>query len=168
MATYYSSLYELAPFRGAQNFIPRSPQVDHRAVPVTEIFTFNVASGVVLNTNDVIKLLPAVPSGAKVTRCVITVPGYDGGAALVVNLGWASQANGAGVVTGFGPIRAAGTTSVTDAQILAQTAANGTATVLTNNQAAGAQDELLLYVTTGAASAGTNGVATVLVEYIAP
>lgn len=168
MTIYYSSLYELAPYRSAQSYIPRSPQVDHRAVPVTEIFTFNIPSSTIINTGDIIKLLPAVPSGAKVTRCTMKVPGFDGGSSLVVNLGWASQVNGAGVVTGFGPIQAAGTSSVTDAQVLAQTAANGTASVTTNNQAAGAQDELLLYATTGAASAGTNGTATVLVEYIFP
>lgn len=168
MATYYSSLYELAPYRGAQTFIPRSPQIDHRAVPITELFTFNIATGTILNTNDIIKLLPAMPQGSKVTRCAITVPGYDSAATLVVNLGWASQANGAGIATGFGPIRAAGTTSVTDAQVLAQTAANGTATVTTNSQAAGAQDELVLFVTTGATGAGTNGIAQVLVEYISP
>jgi hypothetical protein len=170
MTTYVSSLYEAAPNRGGTANIARSPSVDHRGVPATELFSFTIPTGTVLATNDVIKLVPGLPAGTKVSRFAMTLPGYDGGTALTANLGWASVASGAGLVTGLttASIRTGGTISVTDAQVLAQTACGGVATATTNLQAAGAQDELVIFVSAGAASAGTNGATNVLVELVYP
>lgn len=170
MADYYSNLFELAPFRGAQNFLGRNANVDHRGQVVGMELTYNIPTGTVLATNDVIHLVPIVPGGLKVRRLVHKGPGFDGGAALVVNLGWASVASGGGIKTAFGTgnLRSAATDSLADADMIAQTAANGAVTTTTNGQAAGSFDELRITVTTGAASAGTNGTATVYleVEYI--
>jgi hypothetical protein len=87
-----------------------------------------------------------------------------------MNLGWASQAAGIGIVTGLttGSIRGGGTISITDAQVLAQTAAGGPVTATTNLQAIGESDTLLIYVSAAATSAGTNGASQWLCEGMCP
>lgn len=91
MANFFSNLYDQAPFRGGTAvFIPRSPNPDHKAGDVATYLTFNIPTGTVLTTGDIIHLLPATPAGFKLTRWAFLGPGYDGGAALTANLGYLS------------------------------------------------------------------------------
>lgn len=163
--TYYSNLYELSPFRGALSYNPRANNVRERGGIAAVEFTFTIPTTIVLGIGDIIKLVPALnPGGTKVRRYTAKYPGYDGGAALVYNLGWMSQANGAGLITGSTSARGAAVESLTDTQMLNQTASGGAVTVVTNNQQPGTYDELVIFVTTAAASAGTNGLTTGYLE----
>lgn len=168
----YSSFYDATFYQGSATglYTPRSPNVITRGVPFTTIGTFVFATTYVPTIGDQVLLLPAVPAGFKVTRFAITVPDLDSGSSLTANLGWASQAAGIGIVTGLtaGTLQAGGTISVTDAQVLAQTAAGGPVTTTTNLQNAGDTDTLLIYISASAAGAGTNGTSTFLVEGILP
>lgn len=168
MANFYSNLYELAPYRGQQSFLARSPNVDHRAGDIAEFITFNIPTGTVLGIGDVIHLIPSTPSGFRLTRFSITNPGYDSSTTLVFNLGFLSQAAGAGVLSAQTFLRAAATTSLTDAQTIAASAAVGPQTTTLNLLPAGANDELVFVVTTAATGAGTNGISTCLFEAIFP
>lgn len=170
---YYSSAYALDPFRGASTYQAKGAFPNAQAKSTLAQVTFQVPNATVLGIGDVIHLCPAPVAGAKVARCAVSTDpakALDAGGTMVVNLGWLSNANGTGVVTGFGPIRAANTTaSVTDAQVNAASGSAGPATATTNGQAAGAYDELVLYVTTAATSTGSaGGTCTALVELIVP
>lgn len=168
----YSSLYDATFYQGSATglYTPRTPNVITRGVPFTTIGTFTFATAYVPTIGDEVLLLPAVPSGFKVTRFAITVPDLDSGTTITANLGWASQALGIGIVTGLtaGTLQAGGTISVTDAQVLAQTAAGGPVTATTNLQAIGDTDTLLIYISASATGAGTNGISTFVVEGILP
>ena len=167
-----SSFYDATFYQGSATglYTPRAPNQITRGVPFTTIGTFVFATAYIPTIGDYVNLLPAVPKGFKVTRFAITVPDLDGGTSITANLGWASQALGVGIVTGLDTtaLRGGGTISVTDAQILAQTAAGGQVTATTNLQAIGSSDTLIIYVSASAASAGTNGTSTFLVEGILP
>lgn len=170
--TTRSSFYDATFYQGSATglYTPRAPNVITRGVPFTTIGTFSFATAYVPTIGDQVLLLPAVPSGFKLTRFAITVPDLDSGTTITANLGWASQALGVGIVTGLDTtaLRAGGTISVTDAQILAQTAAGGPVTATTNLQAIGSTDTLLIYISASATGAGTNGTSTFLVEGILP
>jgi hypothetical protein len=170
MTKYYSNLYDSTPYQGSLLYTPRAPNVITRGVPFTTIGTFTLAAAVVPTIADQILLLPAVPSGFKVSRFAITVPDLDSGTSITANLGWQSQALGVGIVTGLDTtaLRSGGTISVTDAAILAQTAAGGAVTATANLQAIGATDTLIIYISASATGAGTNGAAQFLVEGILP
>jgi hypothetical protein len=170
MTIFYSALYDSTINQGSTLYTPRTPNVITRDVPFTCLSSFTIAAATVLTIGDSIRLLPAVPKGFIVTRFVATSPGYDGGTSLTANLGWASQALGVGIVTGYNTtfLRTGNTTAVTDAQVIAQTAAGGAVTATTNLQAIGESDTLLFYVSASAASAGTNGKTTFLIEGILP
>jgi hypothetical protein len=167
---YYSSFYDVTPYQNGSLYTPRAPNVITRGVPFTTMGTFTLAAAVVPTIGDQILLLPAVPSGFKLSRFCITVPDLDSGTTITANLGWQSQALGVGIVTGLDTtaLRGGGTISVTDAAILAQTAAGGAVTATTNLQAIGATDTLIIYISASATGAGTNGVAQFLVEGILP
>jgi hypothetical protein len=167
--TYYSSLYELNPYRGQATYVARAPGEDTRAKSVLEVATFTLATTVILGIGDQIKLITGFPAGTKVARfCINSANGYDSSTTLVFNLGWASQAAGIGLLTGATFLRAGATTSLTDAQVLAGTVCGGNVQTTTNLQAAGSLDELQFTVTTASTGAGTNGLATFLVELILP
>jgi len=171
MTIYYSSFYDATPYNGSTLYTPRAPNQITRGVPFTTMGTFNIPAGVVLTAADTIRLLPAVPKGFKLTRFAATSPGYESSTgAITANLGWASQALGVGIVTGWTTtfFRGGSTVSVTDAQILAQTAAGGAVTATTNLQAIGESDTLLFYISVTATAAGTNGISQFLVEGILP
>jgi hypothetical protein len=171
MTIYYSNLYDTTINQGVTLYTPRTPNVITRGVPFTTMGSFTIATGVVLTAGDTIRLLPAVPKGFKITRFVATSPGYESSTgALTANLGWASQALGVGIVTGYNTtfLRSGNTTAVTDAQVLAQTAAGGSVTATTNLQAIGESDTLLFYVSVTATAAGTNGATPFLIEGILP
>lgn len=167
-ANYYSSLYDAVPYQGSNTglYLPRAPVSDTLDKPFVSYFTFTIAASTVLGTGDIIWLMPAVPANFRVTRGCFNFPGYDGGSSLTMNLGWASAASGVGIVTGLttAAIRSGAVLSLTDTQILAATAAAGAATVVTNNQQPGNGDSLIIYVSAGAASAGTNGATKVIIE----
>ena len=166
---YYSNLYDQVPYRGGVGlYIPRSPNVDHRANDVADIITFNIPTGVILGIGDIIHLVPSTPAGFRLTRFAITGPGYDSATTLVFNIGFLSQGSGAGVLTGQTFLRAAATTSLTDAQVLASSAAVGPQSSTLNLLPAGSNDELVIVVTTASTGAGTNGNSTVLFEAILP
>jgi len=171
MTIYYSNLYDSTVNQGVTLYTPRTPNVITRGVPFTTMGTFTVASGVVLTIGDSIRLLPAVPKGFKITRFAATSPGYESSTgAITANLGWASQALGVGIVTGWTTtfFRAGSTVAVSDAQVLAQTAAGGPVTATTNLQAIGESDTLLFYISATATAAGTNGTSQFLIEGILP
>ncbi len=167
---YYSNLYDSTPYQGTLLYTPRTPNVITRGVPFTTLASFTLGTSVILGIGDTIRLLPAVPKGFIVTRFTATSPGYDSGTTLTANLGWASQALGVGIVTGYNTtfLRTGNTTAVTDAQLIAQTAAGGSVTATTNLQAIGESDTLLFYVSAAATGAGTNGKTTFIVEGILP
>lgn len=170
MAKFYSSFYDSTPYQGSLLYTPRAPNVITRGVPFIAMGTFTIPTGTVLGLADQILLVPALPSGFKVTRFVATSPGYDSGTTLTANLGWQSQALGIGIVTGYNTtfLRTGNTTAVTDAQVLAQTAAGGAVTATTNLQAIGSSDSLIFYISAAATGAGTNGATQFLVEGILP
>lgn len=173
MANYYSSAYSLDPFRGATTYQGVGAFPDAQAKSTLAQVTFSVPNATVLGVGDVIHLCPAPVGGAKVARCAVSTDpthALDAGATLVVNLGWLSNANGTGVATAFGPLRAAATTaSVTDAQVNTATGSAAPSSTGSNGQAAGAYDELVLYVTTAATSTGSaGGTCTALIELIVP
>lgn len=168
----YSSFYDATFYQGSATglYTPRAPVPVTRGVPFVAFGTFTFAASYVPTIGDQVLLIPALPSGFKLTRFAITVPDLDSGTTITANLGWASQAAGIGIVTGLDTtsLRAGGTISVTDAQILAQTAAGGAVTATTNLQAIGSTDTLLIYISASATGAGTNGTSTFLAEGILP
>jgi hypothetical protein len=118
MATYYSPLYELAPNRGTAAYIPRYPNVDHRAVTVTELISIPAATFTsVLAAGDVIKLIPVLPAGVIVKDLIFTNGDMDSGTTITVNLGWtAAQTTFLSASTAF---QSANTgTALTAAQIM--------------------------------------------------
>lgn len=172
MAHYYSSLYEQAPFRGGTPvFIPRNPNVDHRAQDFAEIFTVTIPTTTQLLANDIIHLVPSTPAGFRVTRLVEKLGDWDSGTTLAGNIGFLSQALGVGVETGsslFTSLQTGAVYSLADTAIMSASAAVGPQTATLNLLPAGANDELVLYVTTGAAGAGAVAVAQFLIEAIVP
>lgn len=108
-----------------------------------------------LAANDTLTLFPALPAGFKLTRFSIvpsTALDTNGTPTLAINIGYTSNATA--VVSALTALRTTTAVSLTDTQLLAQTAA-----------AAG--DSLIVTVSTGAAT-GATGTVTVLFEGIYP
>ena len=118
MTIYYSNLYDLNPYRGQATYSARAAQAYQRSNDIAPFVTFNIPAGTILNTGDIIKLLPGTPAGFRCTRCTWTFPGYDGGAALVANMGWMGMGNIALAVITSASIRTGGQYALTDAQLI--------------------------------------------------
>jgi hypothetical protein len=133
---YYSSYYQLAPSRGSAAYIPRSASVDHQASDIADIFTVPVTAS--LGVGDTFTLLPAIPAGFKVTRLTFipsTALDTNGAPTLAVNIGFTSNATA--IASAVAALRNNTTAvSVTDTQLLQQTAAVAGDNLLVTVQAA--------------------------------
>lgn len=166
---YYSSLYGQIPFRGgAPVFSAQAQNVITRAQDFASLFSFTLTATTVLGVGDIIHLIPATPAGFRVTRAVLGIPDYDSGTTLTWNLGFLSQALGAGVKTGQTIGQSAGTFSLADADVLAASAAVGPQAATLNLLPAGANDELVMYITAAATGAGGGTTTNCLIEAIIP